>query len=296
MRAPLPISVLVLPFALLASACGDNAASATAAPSTTNSTGTEGPTTSTGTSTDDTEGQAAHAICDHYLVCISVVAPGELPGAQMGFGESGTCWQGSEEDAQLCLDACKAGLETFHEAFPDEPKCALCQDHAECDAGAGELCYQGKCTVTTCSNGVVDKDEVCDSQPGCDADCLGPSECNPLSNFGCSESEICVIEPIFGWDESTLSRCLFHNDYFFGSKGKPCADDHKQLCGLGLGCANPALLPACEPENGYSCCTPLCILDDPQQCAISEKCVPYQDIGGYELAPELGYLGFCVPM
>ncbi|PCC72804.1 hypothetical protein SAMN02745121_01922 [Nannocystis exedens] len=269
----------------------------TGSPSTTNSSGTEGQTTSTGSSTGDTGGPSTHAICDRYLACISAAAPGELPAAQMGFGQNGTCWQGSENDAQLCLDACEAGLETFNEAFPDEPKCALCQDHTECDADAGELCDQGKCTVTTCSDGVVDAEEVCDSQPGYDADCLGPSECNPFSNFGCSESNTCAIQPMYTFDEITLARCLSYPEWFFALEGDPCQDfgPDPTVCDLGLGCASPALLPDCDPGMGKGCCTPLCTLDDPQQCSVNEKCVPYQDASGYILAPELTYLGMCVP-
>lgn len=302
MHPSLPFFALVLSLAVLASACGDSASegSVTGSPSTTSSAGTEGEPTSTGSTTEDTGGSSPREICERYLGCVSLVAPGELPTAQMGFGESGTCWQGSENDAQLCLDACKAGLETFNEAFPDEPKCAICQGHTECDADAGELCYQGKCTVTTCSDGIVDAEEICDSQPGCDADCLGPSECNPISGYGCTESKTCAIHPEYDWEEQTLARCLIQGDWNFRSEGEACqyytGSGTGIVCGPGFGCASPTLLPACEPEEGKGCCTPLCILDDPQQCSGNKKCVPYQDASGYTLAPELSHLGMCVPM
>lgn len=62
-------------------------------------------------------------VCEQYLDCLAKVSPGGLPEAQQGFGPDGTCWQGSPETAEQCLDACQAGLAQWHEAFPDEPNC-----------------------------------------------------------------------------------------------------------------------------------------------------------------------------
>ncbi len=62
-------------------------------------------------------------VCELYLDCLSVAAPSELPAAQAGFGPDGTCWQGSPETAEQCLEACRAGLDQLQQVFPDEPMC-----------------------------------------------------------------------------------------------------------------------------------------------------------------------------
>lgn len=292
-------SARTLSVALLFLACGgtppdeDTAGTtgATAASTGTDSSVTGGQETSAGT---DTGGQSEREICDRYLACVAVVAPGELPAAQMGFGSKGSCWQGSEDEAELCLEACASGLETFNEAFPDEEKCGVCQENAECDMAGGELCYFGKCTVTSCSDGVVDAKEVCDGQPGCDADCLGPSECNLFSNHGCTLSLRCSLAPVDGaGDKSAV--CTSSSDFPRLSTGESCGDDVYAVCDLGLGCASAKLLPSCEPGLGNGCCTSLCVLSDTSACSPSQKCVPYEDTDGFGLAPELSYLGLCVP-
>ena len=86
------------------------------------------PTTEPTTGGDPTGGDPtgdlpSMEVCDRYLDCVAAVAPAGLPTAQQGFGPGGTCWQGSAEAAQQCLDACQAGLDQFNEAFPNEPAC-----------------------------------------------------------------------------------------------------------------------------------------------------------------------------
>lgn len=228
--------------------------------------------------------------CVGYLACISVVAPGDLPAAQMGFGSNGTCWQGSESEAQLCLDACMAGLEDFNEVFPEEKKCGLCQEHSECNMAAGELCHLGKCEVTTCGDGIVQPEEICDSQPECKPSCQGLQPCNPISGHGCQESgsEVCFPQ----WDtQAVRAECLEPVNPLV-SEDAPCGNDY---CLPGLGCALTEIYPACDAKGQAGCCAPYCDLGQPDPCTAEQSCVPYLDFTGYPLVPELGFLGVCVP-
>ena len=288
--------------AFLALACNNGSPGASTTDATDSLTSTEatmsqptsgGPSTdATSTTGSDTGEQDSRAICERYLACISVVAPGELPTAQMGFGSNGTCWEGSESDAQLCLDACMAGLEDFNEVFPEEKKCGLCQEHSECNMAAGELCHLGKCEVTTCGDGIVQADEICDSQPECKPSCQGPQPCNPMSGHGCQKlnSEVCF--PRSNLQGGVIAEC---RDPFnpIVSEDAPCGG--VDYCQLGLGCALTELYPACDAKGQAGCCAPYCDLGQPNPCTAGRSCVPYLDYTGHPLLPELGFLGVCVP-
>lgn len=238
------------------------------------------------------ESEEPREICDRYLVCIAAVAPSGLPAAQMGFGDDGSCWQGSDKDAQLCIDACDAGLEMYHELFPDQAKCDLCQGHDDCDQAAGELCYQGECTVTTCGNGVVEAEEICDSaRPDCDADCQGPSACNPLSGYGC-ESDACALYPVGGSDPGIVAQCA---QFTVIPPGEACEMTSLGLCEPGFACTSPDQLSTCDPAGQDGCCARLCMLDVAAECADGEACLAYAPPLGYVLPADLAHIGVCVP-
>lgn len=228
--------------------------------------------------------EGGREVCERYLGCVAKVAPAALPGLQMGFSEDGTCWQGSDEDAQRCLAACRAGIDMYSEFFPEQETCR-CQSNSDC-AEAGELCYMGQCTVTTCGDGIVDAMDVCDGQPGCDEDCMGPARCNPLANFGCPAYG-CTIQHE---DGVNTAQC---QGYTVAEEGAPCGQANR--CKLKLGCASPELLPACDPKGLDGCCARLCQRGEPAQCDEGEVCVPFMDGAGVPLAAELEYVGFCVP-
>lgn len=250
---------------------------------------TESTTAASTEVTPTTGDSASHEICDRYLACVAAVAPAGLPGAQMGFGESGTCWQGSPQDAELCLTACKAGLEMYLLGFPDEQACMLCQEDVECDTAAGERCQLGKCTVTSCGDGVLDDDEVCDGQPGCDPDCLGPATCNLFSGVGCTD-EACLLLPKDG--QTLDAQCDGDGEL---NISKVCGlSAAAELCRSGFVCTHPTLLASCVADSGDGCCLRLCDMAT-HDCLKGETCVPYKPPSGYLLTPELGYLGVCVP-
>ena len=279
---------------MLLLACGDSGQGTTETASTVGPQTTSEPTTGPTTGADSETGTSTtHELCEQYLGCIAVASPETLPTAQMGFGEGGTCWQGSADAAQQCIEACQAGLEQYNEAYPKEPKCALCQGHDECDAAAGELCYLGKCTVTTCSDGIVDEMEMCDSQPGCDDDCQGPRECNPLTNYGCDLMRRCEVR-VESVDDQP--RGVPNCSQFPGwvAEGKPCGGEDNNLCDSGLVCADPSELPACAAGPMEGCCTRLCDLAAPEACPDGTTCVPYGDWADIIVVDELSYIGVCL--
>jgi hypothetical protein len=293
MRSPLQVSVLALCIALLEPACqGDPGGSSTTDGGSTNGGGTDGGSTDGGSTSGsvDTGGAVPHEVCDRYLTCVAAVAPGSLPAAQMGFGEGGTCWQGSESESQLCLDACEAGLKMYNEISPEEEKCVLCKEHSECDTAAGELCHLGHCEVTTCGDGIVDVKEICDSQPDCASDCQHPFYCNPISGYGCADYT-CTIYRKYGSSSVTRPQCLAQTNL---QEKAPCGEVLPDLCAPGMACASPTLVSDCEPNGLDGCCTRLCDLGAPAQCKGSETCVPFQDPNDLQLPPEFGYIGFCV--
>jgi hypothetical protein len=237
----------------------------------------------TETGGDPTGGVDAHRACDLYLDCLAVVTPTELPNAQQGFGHDGTCWQGDEKSAQQCLAACQTGLETLHGAHPDEPACSTCQAPSDCPEGT--TCRDGECRALPgqgCGNGVIDPDEVCDGNEGCDADCLGPAECSPWTLAGCDAEEVCLAIPAAG-DVSCEP-----SDAGLPTLGESCDSEAYELCAEGLICV-PGFFGNCLSSG---CCVAFCNFDGDKVCPGDLYC-KYTDAGGVG-TPGLGYLGYCV--
>lgn len=219
--------------------------------------------------------------CELYLDCLAVVAPGQLPGAQEGFGSGGTCWQGSEQDAEQCLAACASALAMYHDSHPDEPKCGLCQVDGDCTDGGD--CVDGECRPAGCGDEVVADDEVCDA-PQCADDCQGPVDCNPVNQFGCDPGEVCM------WARSPY--CTVDGDYAGDGEACDYFDASLTKCAPGLFCAPVDFFPDCT-DGG--CCTRLCNLQvDDGTCTAGRVCTSLDEVGGLE-DPELAnYLGICL--
>ncbi len=244
------------------------------------------PTTGSGEPVDE------RAPCQRYVACVAATTPTELPAAQMGYGEDGSCWAGSAEMAAQCRAACRAGLAQLHEANQDEPACIPCEGDGDCDGAGGDVCSgagdcvsrcvngepvgececridgdcdefskctDGVCGPAKCGDGVVQQGEHCDGQMHCDADCKGPLECTPLFNVGCPEFLRCTE---FGYcDDNATPAGL----------GEPCINGN---CAGGFWCSYDDL------------CHQFCAIGgDP--CLDGTECVL---IG---LDPPLDYLGRC---
>jgi hypothetical protein len=207
-----------------------------------------------GDPTDDPTGSTgSQRICELYLNCLAVIAPTELPAAQQGFGPEGTCWQGSQASADQCLMACATGLTDWHEIYPDEAACGLCQ--AEDDCKDGTVCQGGECGAPlpeNCGDGKLDADEVCDD-PICDEDCLGPAVCNPLNQVGCAEGEACLYlypDVFCGPDEPGLPQL-----------GETCGP--ATICVAGTLCVPASNFSNCDGEG---CCAAFCDRGDSGDC------------------------------
>lgn len=246
----------------------------------TNNPSTNDPTNATGTGDDPTGGgtdtggePASREVCDRYLECLAVTAPDALPSAQQGFGEDGTCWQGSLAEMQQCIDACTTALQQAHDFHPDEPNCALCDDNDDCPAD--QTCTGNECRPADCGDFNIDANEVCDDPNYCDDDCLGPAECGPLSGAGCGADESCVYT-MGGF------QCVPGS----GGAGveESCEED---ACAEGLYCLAPTDL--CD---SMICCVALCDVNGPP-CPEGKTCYPLDNFGGNPPPPELQYLGFC---
>jgi hypothetical protein len=253
--------------------------------------GVTGAATSNSSTTDTpgeptTGGAESHAVCDAYLACIAAVMPGALPTAQAGFGEDGTCWQGSAEEAQQCLDGCANGKAMYHEAFPDAPACYVCASNDDC--AAGENCFKGSCAVG-CGNGLVEPGEVCDSGGDCYDKCNGPGECSPLTNEGCDDGYACTLDFPGG-------------DYEYQSVA---CDLRGESVGLGGNCngtpCNPGLICMVGEKGACGevddCCVQVCDTAASNTCSDGRTCNALQGHGvvPYNLEGWLQYLGVCLP-
>lgn len=280
----------------LTAACGDGSGTSDGTSGATNTTAnlTSGATNTTsdpsgGSATTDSptggSGETgstplSQEACERYLACVAVAAPASLPSAQQGFGENGTCWQGSAAEMQQCIDACQAGLEELHMASPDEPACALCQGNEDCEGG--QTCMNGECRIGICGDGIVESDEICDDQVYCQDDCRGPSDCSPLNGAGCPEGSVCIFDPQFAAckpDSGDLPQ-----------GGEQCKVD---TCGEGFGC-----FFLCFNEQQAPCCETLCNVDlEGEDCPAGQSCVSVRDVNvlGVEPSQDLAeYIGICM--
>ncbi|PCC73630.1 hypothetical protein SAMN02745121_07379 [Nannocystis exedens] len=254
-------------------------------------TATGEPTTGEPT-TGETSGGANMEVCQRYIQCVSLTTPTGLPDAQAGFGADSACWSGSPADAELCIQACQTALAQAHQLFPEEDACDECLSDGECDQAAGETCIDGGCTPP-CGDGKVGPGEVCDGQSGCDDDCLGPLECNPLNDFGCASPLRCSIV-----DSGIGSTTCVEEDFPPGSVvdvGERCGYINASTyyyCGFGRLCLSALQfdLP-CDVE----CCVAFCDVNSPQSCPEGYTCVSYEDATGEDVSNPLSYLGLCLP-
>ncbi|MCY0991214.1 hypothetical protein OV203_28975 [Nannocystis sp. ILAH1] len=236
--------------------------------------------TDTGSEPTSTTGgmEPSQATCDQYLECLAATAPAMLPDAQAGFGPMGTCWQGSPETIQQCIDACATGLAQQHALFPDEPKCFECLETGDCPPG--ERCTSGTCDPPKCGDGIVDADEVCDNPAGGCQDCDAVA-CNPLTNVGCQANEACQLLHL--GDSETFVTCIPGEPL---PPGAPCPDLGDN-CGLGNTCALAEYVPDCDSTL---CCALLCNLQDGNVCPDGHVCVEY-----VENSPLGNLVGLCAP-
>jgi hypothetical protein len=289
-----PITISTSASASAGSASASASASGSASASASGTGGETDTTTGDPTTGDPTTGGASGGkeVCERYIQCVSVTEPNSLPQVQDGFGDASSCWSGTPQDAELCAQACQAGLDQAHAVYPDEDKCDACLADADCDEGAGERCLNGGCTLTDCGDGVVDDTELCDGQTECSSDCQSGAQCSPLTNVGCEGTDICIIGDAY-------SECFYWEQYpditLAGfNEGCDYDGDVYYQCEAGLVCISKmAGNIACNLDY---CCMPNCDVNASGSCPDGFTCTPYAQLAGFELAePALSYLGICIP-
>jgi len=286
MRKTGPILSLVLCVSL--PACGDDP-EGSASDSTSNgvTSATSGNTSAGSSSTGDTGSgetgggetgdtgapEPTQESCERYVACIGATSPIDLPAAQDGFGPGSTCWTTGPVAAQQCIDACVLGLEQANEAYPEEPKCYICQSDEECAQGVGEYCTGGRCLRSICGDGILQADELCDGQTQCSDDCMEGDNtvCNPFSDVGCEDGMFCTPDRIYDGAEHTQTICVASIACF---SERPCVPG--EFCDL-------------LTEDPKAACKVSCDLNSPESCQDGLQCTPLPfPVGGI-----IDYLGYC---
>ena len=146
-------------------------------------------TSSTSTTTSDTttsesgesEGSCFDApeLCLKLVECIDAIAPSQSESAAAQFGEDGSCWCGTEDEAQACYETCFNQLELALENYPTEP---ACQDsYCTLDELDAEQPY-GKPVDGACPNWGNDPQLVADAPLGLPGSVCMP-ECSGIAKY-----------------------------------------------------------------------------------------------------------------
>lgn len=120
------VSILGLALGLSVTACGDTAADDSMTMGDTMSSGGDGdgdpsgdgdPTGNTGECYDQP------AECALFVECIAALVPGQLEGVEAQYGAEGSCWCGTEAQAQECFVTCVTEVDKAVATSPTEPAC-----------------------------------------------------------------------------------------------------------------------------------------------------------------------------
>ncbi|MDC0673536.1 hypothetical protein [Nannocystis radixulma] len=162
-------------------------------------------------------------------------------------------------------DSCEAGSICKYSgakgAFFCEPLCGCSEANPTC--GENERC-------TVYNSGVL---------PMCER------LCDPLDLGSCEAGEVCIkgdwVSDFFCMMDMSGETGVFRDECKYGND-----------CDPGYSCEAAPYVPGGCPEGVASCCTPLCILDDPL-CPEGSICLEY--FGGFGLEPAqcLEDVGYC---
>lgn len=145
-----------------------------------------------------------------------------------------------------------------------------------------------------CGDGAVAPGEICDGQPGCDADCLGPPVCTPFHNIGCMPGKTCevvdgvaaCIDP--GVPEAEGKECGVLYDQYPDDTGYYYDTDTEGYeevlhCAGGLVCWQYG----CDFAGPNGCCVRPCVIG-------GEPCPdPLEECESLAFPAPLNYLGVC---
>lgn len=212
--------------------------------------------------------------------------------------------QNHEQECDLFVKTCPPDTKcTFVD--PDTFACVAVSDDglpagSPCTTGMGgtddcdatSVCWDGDpdtdtgtcmayCTGTQDAAQCTDPDAVC-AEFAPDVFRLCIPRCDPLVQ-DCPMGQLCSAD-------QSLFRCVPDQSSGLGLPAAPC--DTSAACNPGLFCANPPLVPGCEPIKA-GCCSEFCDQDAPNCSLPGQTCVPWFS-EGEEIPPELADLGACV--
>lgn len=200
---------------------------------------------------------------------------GSPEGSSSGEASStGGCPVGSEGCACTPGGSCDDGLSCLSMVCVD--------DSADSTASATGM-------VSACGNGMVEPDEECDGDAGCNEACeLSDYICNPYNQAGCGENQTCDrTRGITLIDQRTGCFQEGQAEYQASCEYDPL--DPALQCVDGTSCVGSAFVPGCE--GLIECCTPFCIIGEDDCPDPSMECLTWKEIG---MPPGLDDLGLCI--
>jgi hypothetical protein len=229
-------------------------------------------------------------ICNKLIECARATGQAGVTTLIAMYGEDGECWSLANVEESDCWTECRAAMEAFRLASPDEPACLECTDPSECAAFGQAYCdLEGECSDSICGNGELEGSEICDGHYNCEDDCTFDGfECNPVNDpLPCASGQKCEMT----YDASY---------YEFGSTcetagaGGLYENCDSAPCQVGYACVVGSRIGSC-PNGGPKCCTPWCDLsalrpDCPDQMGCHSIAAEFV-VGADENVFDIGYCG-----
>jgi hypothetical protein len=179
-----------------------------------------------GASTGDGDGDGAcypqPPECALFVSCIGAVVPSQLETVEENFGPDGTCWCGTEEEAQDCFETCVTQVETALKNNPTETACQeeVCTlDELDPTQPYGPV-VNGACSDYTTDQGVMAPQVPVMNPLGLPGSFCSP-KCSGLANY-CPESNQTSAEGTcyltLGMDNHCISRCYVDSTLIGGTQ------------------------------------------------------------------------------
>jgi hypothetical protein len=126
--------------------------------------------------------------CEQFVRCISALVPSQMEAVEEQYGPSGSCWCGSEDEAQGCYATCLSELEKALISSPTESAChenVCALEDLDADQPYGPI-VDGACSPYISAQGEPIEQVPFMSPFGVPGGFCAP-ECSGLANF-CPES------------------------------------------------------------------------------------------------------------
>jgi hypothetical protein len=160
--------------------------------------------------------------CEQFVRCISALVPSQTEMVEAQYGASGSCWCGSESEAQGCYATCVSEIEKALEAAPTESAChenVCALDELDPDQPYGPI-VNGACSPYITEQGTPIDQTPFMSPFGVPGGFCAPA-CSGLANY-CPESSqtsaqgTCYISS--GDSSYCISRCYVDSTIVGGTQ------------------------------------------------------------------------------